>query len=516
MKARRAIDWLRANVEYAPFAAFLALVAYVQIQFPHLFVLFKLLLIIVLAAGAVIAYTILRDGPTIVRTAAAQKLTGERDLPTRTVKAHVVEPPHRAVPAIPVSTYVMPQVPPPPIDVDDETVTIPMPPPPDPLPVQRVEVVPGRAIPWPHHSDAQMRFTDPFAVGVSEDGTIHHLTMRERNLLLGGETGGGKSNIMQIITAAAALDPQAKLYLFDAKRIELNMWRGCAAEFVENNTRRAIEVLDGLLAEMDRRYVFMQKAGLRSLPPAAEFPTLVWICDELAEYTDDDEKVDPEDRFSPKLGAVFSKSAARLASLGRAAGIIPIAATQEPRYDVVPPKLRNKFVFRIALRCQRQTQRDIILGDGWEKGQAEAHKIRGDEKGVGFLLHEGAEPVRVQFFYLSDSDIRAIARRAERLRSDTASPTTSGTTSLPLRWPVPKWTRDAHEAARSAPEVVTKEVTSALDAGWSAYRIVRDVLGWPADGERLAWHKEIVLAIGEVRGPRLQVVRDADEAGEEA
>lgn len=74
---KRAVAWARENVEYAPFLAFLVLVGFIQVSFGGLFILLKIALLIVLAAGCTIAYVILHDGPAIARAAAAAKLTGD-------------------------------------------------------------------------------------------------------------------------------------------------------------------------------------------------------------------------------------------------------------------------------------------------------------------------------------------------------------------------------------------------------------------------------------------------------
>jgi hypothetical protein len=43
-------------------------------------------------------------------------------------------------------------------------------------------------------------------------------------------------------------------------------------------------------------------------------------------------------------------------------------------------------------------------------------------RGVGYLLHEGGEPVRMRTFYLTDDDLTQLARRAEQLRKPLAKP----------------------------------------------------------------------------------------------
>ena len=39
---------------------------------------------------------------------------------------------------------------------------------------------------------------------------------------------------------------------------------------------------------------------------------------------------------------------------------------------------------------------------------------------MGYLLHEGGEPVRMRTFYLTDDDLTALAHRAEALRKPPA------------------------------------------------------------------------------------------------
>jgi single-strand DNA-binding protein len=56
---------------------------------------------------------------------------------------------------------------------------------------------------------------------VDEDGSEDTVTLPERNLLLGGEPGAGKSNVLQLLVAVGALDPLVRLTLFDPELVEL-------------------------------------------------------------------------------------------------------------------------------------------------------------------------------------------------------------------------------------------------------------------------------------------------------
>jgi hypothetical protein len=81
------------------------------------------------------------------------------------------------------------------------------------------------------------------------------------------------------------------------------------------------------------------------------------VVDELAYYsaTAGDER--QRDTFSVLLRDVVAR--------GRAAGIIPVVATQRPSHDIIPTSLRDLFGYRLAFRCTTETSSDIVLGHGW-------------------------------------------------------------------------------------------------------------------------------------------------------
>jgi hypothetical protein len=114
-----------------------------------------------------------------------------------------------------------------------------------------------------------------------------------------------------------------------------------------------------------------------------------------------------------------------LVQICRAAGIIVVAATQKPSHDVIPTSLRDLFGFRWALRCATREASDTILGSGWAARGFSAADIDAKDRGVGYLLTEGREPVRLRACYLSDHDLEALAPRAEAIRR-AASSTASG------------------------------------------------------------------------------------------
>ena len=131
---------------------------------------------------------------------------------------------------------------------------------------------------------ARASLWEPVSLGIDEDGNPVSISLPERNLLLGGEPGAGKSAALSLFIAAAALDPAVHLTLLDGKQVELAPWSGNAEHFVGPDMGSAIEVLKDLCAEMDRRYAVLLDAGLRKIEREGEFGLHVVAIDELAFY----------------------------------------------------------------------------------------------------------------------------------------------------------------------------------------------------------------------------------------
>jgi hypothetical protein len=254
---------------------------------------------------------------------------------------------------------------------------------------------------------------DPIPVGVDEDGETVTLSLPERNVLIGGEPGAGKSVSLSLLVAAAALDPEVDLWLFDGKVVELNMWSACARVFVGHDVGHAIDVLETLTAEMDVRYQELLRRNLRKVTRAEGLRLQVIVIDELALFVAGAEKKSAQ-RFAELLRGLVAR--------GRAAGIIVLAATQKPSTDIVPSTLRDLFGFRWALRCATRDASDTVLGSGWASEGFSASDIAGAQRGVGLLLHEGDTPVRLKSFHLVDDDLRTLVQRACQLRGLNAGP----------------------------------------------------------------------------------------------
>ncbi len=266
----------------------------------------------------------------------------------------------------------------------------------------------GPPLPWAWQDFPATELRRPVPVAIDEHGELVSIELTERNLLLGGEPGAGKSNALQALTAAAALDPTVRLHLFDGKLVELATWAPLADTVIGPDPRAAAEALTGLRQIMDSRYRDLLARGQRKISAGDGLPLHVVVIDELALFVNTGDK---------KLDGEIANQLRDLVSRGRAAGVIVLAATQKPSADVIPSHIRDLFSTRWAMRCATPQASDTILGQGWAIAGYSAANIDAAQRGVGYLLAEGDTPTRCRAFYLSDTDLTALAARATGIRA---------------------------------------------------------------------------------------------------
>jgi hypothetical protein len=150
--------------------------------------------------------------------------------------------------------------------------------------VRREPFADTAATPWPHASAESLSLWEPVPVGVDELGHTVAIGLPERNILLGGEPGAGKSAALSLLVATAALDPSCGLWLLDGKLVELSVWAPCAQRLAGPDVGEAIELLRELRSEMERRYRELLAAGRRKVAPEDGLPLHLVACDELAFY----------------------------------------------------------------------------------------------------------------------------------------------------------------------------------------------------------------------------------------
>ena len=266
----------------------------------------------------------------------------------------------------------------------------------DPLGADRIPVGPG------------LSMFDPMFIGIDEFGQHVTLDTVYHNLLIAGEPGAGKSGLINLAAATAALSDNTRLVLLDAKFVELGPYRHLADAFIGNNIGDAISVLKRLLTVATNRYLWILAQRRRKVSRDDHLSVIVTIIDELAMYSTVLGSKAQQEEFEGLLRG--------LVSLGRACGMPVVAATQRTSWDIIPASLRDLFGYRCAFRCTTNGSSDVILGQGWADLGYTATDIDPDNRGAAWLLAEGGIPRRIKAAYLSDEEIYAIADYAAWLR----------------------------------------------------------------------------------------------------
>jgi S-DNA-T family DNA segregation ATPase FtsK/SpoIIIE len=252
----------------------------------------------------------------------------------------------------------------------------------------------------------------PVHLGSDETGADAHVTITERNMLIGGEPGSGKSVALQLIVAHAALSLDCQLILIDGKRVELGFWQACAERFVGPSIDDAIETMHWLQTLIDERTELLLQARKRKVTADLGWPLYVVPVDEVAYYSATVGTKAQQNEFNAANRDVVAR--------GRAPGIIPIEATQRPSADIIPTSLRDLFGYRWAFRCSTEASSDTILGHGWATAGYSATDIDPQSRGVSWLRAEDGIPRRVKSAYLTDDDIITLAGHAASLRKQAA------------------------------------------------------------------------------------------------
>lgn len=252
-----------------------------------------------------------------------------------------------------------------------------------------------------------------FLLGLKElDGDILYLNLggpfaggqqHEPHTLVAGATGSGKSVLIQaLLLDIAATNPSnlAHIYLIDPKMgvdyAAVERLPHLQGGVIVDQTR-AVEVMEGLVAEMERRYELFRIHGARDIrafntkvAASERLPYVFLVHDEFAEWmlTDD-------------YKSAVTSNVSRLGVKARAAGMHLIFAAQRPDANVMPMQLRDNLGNRLILKVASVGTSEIALG------------VKGAEQllGLGHLAARlSGEPaiIYAQAPFLSDDDIDAV------------------------------------------------------------------------------------------------------------
>ncbi|MBI2484400.1 DNA translocase FtsK 4TM domain-containing protein [Candidatus Uhrbacteria bacterium] len=228
------------------------------------------------------------------------------------------------------------------------------------------------------------------------------------HLLIAGSTGSGKTVCINSIIVSFLYQngpDYLRFIMVDPKRVELPCYNGIPHLLtpVITDVKKALHALRWAIAEMERRFDMLSRAGKRDLASynahaAEKMPYIVVIIDELAD-------------IMVTAGVEAESLIIRLAQMARAVGIHLILATQRPSVDVITGLIKANITARIAFSVASQMDSRTIL----DTSGAEKLLGRGD---MLFVSSDLSKPVRLQGVYLSDSEIERVVNSMKAAAGD--------------------------------------------------------------------------------------------------
>lgn len=238
---------------------------------------------------------------------------------------------------------------------------------------------------------------------------------RMPHLLVAGGSQWRKRDCLNAIVASLAgqLGPdQLRLLLIDTGHAQA-LRRADLPHLlcpVVSDAGGALDALEGVLHEMDRRYTVFTASGVRDIvgyghsarAGGEPLPYLVVVVDDLADVI-------------VAAGPKGQDALSRLAQLARATGIHLVVATATPRQDVITDRVRREFPARLAFAVPSEADSRTILD------QAGAERLVAEDEAL-FLAGDATRPVRLRAALVSEGQLAARVDRRPAPGARAATP----------------------------------------------------------------------------------------------
>jgi S-DNA-T family DNA segregation ATPase FtsK/SpoIIIE len=246
------------------------------------------------------------------------------------------------------------------------------------------------------------------------------------HLLIAGTTGSGKSSLMHVLINSLIYKNSPydlKFIMIDPKKVEFALYNNLPHLYtpVIKEPKKAIQTLNWLVQEMDRRYQILEDIGKQNINAyhayAADkynkalargtelteklpekLPYIILVIDELAD-------------FMMKYPKEMESGIVKLAQMSRAVGIHLILATQRPSTNVITGVIKGNIPSRIALRVASQVDSRVII----DQGGAEKLLGFGD---MLFVSSDGSDTKRIQCPWVPEEEIKEAVSYLRRTYDD--------------------------------------------------------------------------------------------------
>lgn len=194
-----------------------------------------------------------------------------------------------------------------------------------------------------NNSNSHKVVEKPIVLGRGSDGKLVEATLGElKSTLIGGLSGAGKSSLLQHIVNQAK--DQAQVFVVDLKRVGFLPFKKETNCHIITDINKCPKLFQVLTQEMENRYQFMEQNNTDKCDKGR----ILIVVDEAAELI-------------PFIENNVVDQIRRILSLGRAANITLIMATQSPSRRLLSGALVDLFPSRIALRCNSVYSSKVVL-----------------------------------------------------------------------------------------------------------------------------------------------------------
>jgi len=274
---------------------------------------------------------------------------------------------------------------------------------------------------WPLARSGQVDLFVPQPFGTDQRGRWVPVRIMFNSVVIGAIPRMGKTFALRELLLIAALDPRAELHAYDNKGTgDLSALECVAHRYVAGDEPEDIEAavtdLRALRADLRRRTkvirglprdlcpenkVTPELAGKKAL---GLHPVVIGV-DECQVWFE-----------HPAHGGELNEICTDIVKRGPAVGISIFLATQRPDAKSLPTGISANVATRYCLKVMGQTENDMVLGTSRYKNGTRATTFAWADKGIGYLVGEGADAQIVRTVYLDAPNAERIALRARALR----------------------------------------------------------------------------------------------------
>lgn len=207
------------------------------------------------------------------------------------------------------------------------------------------------------------------------------------HLIVAGASGSGKSSLIHGMLCSLLMrcEPRhVQMVLVDTKRVELTPYRGIPHLLhpVIVEADEAVNALEELVDEVERRYAVLEEAGARDIVAYRagwnQMPYVLCVVDEFADLMMQSRKR-------------VETAVTRLGQLGRACGVHLILGTQSPHATVLSGLIKANIPARVALRVASGVHSRVAIDQaGAETLLGQGDALLQDGQGVGLTRFQSA------------------------------------------------------------------------------------------------------------------------------